>query len=244
MLSITGYRNFIEYLKGFCSFHTFSSHTGQPGVILRHDIDLDLDMALQMARVENELEVPATYFIMLTSPAYNPLSRPGRKIIREMADSGAEIGLHFDPSLYDAGSSAEFESFAEHEAQMLAEASGTAITAISLHCPSVNGIYPEFSRFINAYDKQFFSEDLYCSDSCKSFRGKDPRKWAELAESNTIQFLTHPLHYTGDGDSYIDHMLLHLKNHAELVEQEFKVNPVFTDDFAGRPLASFISKGT
>ena len=40
-----------------------------PGIWLRHDVELCLQSAVEMAQLENDLEVPSTYFVCMESPS-------------------------------------------------------------------------------------------------------------------------------------------------------------------------------
>ena len=65
--------------------------------LLRHDIDLCLLKALDMARLENSNAVRSTYFIMTKNPLYSLEEIEFQKVLREIECLGHEIGLHFDP---------------------------------------------------------------------------------------------------------------------------------------------------
>ena len=59
-------------------FATFEAEP-QPGdLLLRHDVDLSLEAALELARLEHERGARATYFLMTESVFYNLDSAPGR----------------------------------------------------------------------------------------------------------------------------------------------------------------------
>jgi hypothetical protein len=69
----------------------------------RHDIDLNPFKALEMAKIERELGIRATYFVLPTSDYYGFIYRRGvirndglDSLIREIYDTGAEIGIHND----------------------------------------------------------------------------------------------------------------------------------------------------
>ena len=53
-------------------------------IIIRHDIDLDLDAALEMAKIEAELDMKAVYFIWITSPFYNIFENRYKNIIMKL----------------------------------------------------------------------------------------------------------------------------------------------------------------
>src|SRR5262245_23044590 len=65
--------------------------------ILRHDVDFCLQTALEMAQLEAQLGVRATYFILLSSPSYNVFSAPENSIPARLVELGHEVALHYDP---------------------------------------------------------------------------------------------------------------------------------------------------
>jgi hypothetical protein len=68
-------------------------------VYLRHDLDVCLEEALDMANLESELGVRATYFILVNSPLYNPLSQGSLEFVHHIQAKGHWIGLHIDLGL-------------------------------------------------------------------------------------------------------------------------------------------------
>ena len=70
-------------------------HAPQPGdLFLRHDVDLSLDAAVELGRVEHELGVPATYFLMTESVFYNLDSTAGAEALAELRSLGHRIAFH------------------------------------------------------------------------------------------------------------------------------------------------------
>ena len=63
---------------------------------LRHDVDLSLSYALELAKEEQKRDISATYYIMLHSNLYNALSPEGMEQIRQIHQLGHKIGLHVD----------------------------------------------------------------------------------------------------------------------------------------------------
>ena len=135
-------------------------------VLIRHDIDWDLNAAVNLSILENEIGIRSTYFVMVNTNNYNFLSEVNKNRIRKIKSLGHEIALHFDASLYDNN----FEKNAINESKILENIVNTKIESISLHNPSENGIYPEFKNFNNAYSKKYFANETYMSDSRFSFR--------------------------------------------------------------------------
>jgi len=63
---------------------------------LRHDVDLSLSYALELAKEEQKRDISATYYIMLHSSLYNATSPEGIQQIRDIRNLGHKIGLHID----------------------------------------------------------------------------------------------------------------------------------------------------
>ena len=68
----------------FISFSALEDHreTEQPICLLRHDCDNDLTAAAEIARIEEDLGVRSTYFLMLRTPLYNLMSAPNAELSR------------------------------------------------------------------------------------------------------------------------------------------------------------------
>src|SRR5688572_18259909 len=102
--------------------------------LLRHDIDVSTDFAVRMAEFEAARQVRSTYFVMLRSPLYNALSRACTDDLRRIVSLGHEVGLHFDAA-YDP-MQAPVETRIERELAVLADMTGTPVSAFSFHQPS------------------------------------------------------------------------------------------------------------
>jgi hypothetical protein len=62
-----GYIQFLNLIKD----QLIDFHTEGKGIILRHDIDLDLERSCKMALLEYEMDVHSTYFVLNTAPYWN-----------------------------------------------------------------------------------------------------------------------------------------------------------------------------
>ncbi len=169
----------------------FGEQTAAAGeLILRHDIDFDCGLAREMAEIEAELGVAATYFFMLSSDSYNLLSASNVADVRAIQALGHRISLHFDPTIYPdfaAGFAAEQATF---EAMF-----GAAIDIISIHRP--NDFFLSYDQPIggvaHTYQRRFAKELAYFSDSQGRFRFGHPQDSAAFAERRSIQLLIHPI---------------------------------------------------
>lgn len=62
-------------------------------VTIRHDIDLSLPKAIQLAKLENKHGIRTTYFVLATASYYRTKPNP---TFKQMQDLGHEIGVHND----------------------------------------------------------------------------------------------------------------------------------------------------
>jgi len=63
-------------------------------IVNRIDIDLSIKKAKKLGNIFNDLEIKGTFFIRLHAPNYNPFSFENYKIIKELINTGHEIGYH------------------------------------------------------------------------------------------------------------------------------------------------------
>src|SRR4051812_43380145 len=76
----------------------------EPRLILRHDIDFCVREARELAMVEAQKGLVATYFFLLRTPFYNLFTAENTKAVREILTAGHRVGLHFDRMPYPGAS--------------------------------------------------------------------------------------------------------------------------------------------
>ena len=67
---------------------------GAGDLALRHDVDSRLDSALELARLEHERGLRATYFVLHTAPYWNDADLIPR--VKRLQELGHEVGFHND----------------------------------------------------------------------------------------------------------------------------------------------------
>lgn len=157
------------------------------GIILRHDVDLYLEPAFKMARLEKSIGVTSTFCVMLSSPTYNSLSAKNQKIIRQLADWGFEIALHFDPFAYNVKSPLALQKKLKAEAEILSGICQKKVLSVSLHNPSIYGTFRILKPYLDAYSPAFFQKNRYLSDSCLIFR-HDPFEFIKKRTTSLFKF--------------------------------------------------------
>jgi hypothetical protein len=235
-------RRFYEELVRHSEVFSFAgaSEAGRVGTprttIMRHDVDIDVEAAVAMAGIEAEYGISSTFFFLTGCDTYNVASAANRRHLRRLTEQGFEVALHFDPLLYPELGDGELLPAARREADWLAEIAGQPVRSLSLHNPSMHGRYPAFEGFANAYDPLFFDPDFYLSDSCMSFRGKDPFEFVRRAERHGLQILLHPFHYSETGGGYPEGYRQYFERLAARIGETMKVNPAFVSQTDGRSL--------
>ena len=226
IFSPKGLRSLLSYVADLGPVFPLCERYSKTGVILRHDIDLDLEPAFKVCAVERELGLRSSIFVMTTSETYNPFVSWASNQLRALADEGFEIGLHFDANASNTADPIVLERDAKSQAGMLESIIGREVKSLSLHAPSIDNSFPCVSGFINAYNPEIFSKDLYLSDSRRCFL-RDPFEFISSRKDKTVQLLLHPMHY--EGLDYDQIMCRQIRRYASRVDRAFMVNSRFRE---------------
>ena len=200
------YLRLIHFLidKGYLSslFLDKGDLSSKKTLFLRHDIDISIDMAVEMAKREYEEfgnQIRPTYFFMVTSDFYNIFSKKSVDQFNYITSLGYEIGLHFDETVYFDNELWDKESIANmilKEARILGEAIGKEIVTVSMHKPSKKVLRTDLNipRMINTYSKFYFDECKYFSDSYHFWR-ENVYEYVQRNDPTFLQVLVHPFWY-------------------------------------------------
>lgn len=176
----------------FVDYHNYTN--ASKCVILRHDIDNSIEMAVSIAELEYKLGVKATYFTLLRTDFYNPSSKGSLEGLRKIQSLGHEIGLHFDELAYEAG--INVVEAIKKEASILSDIIGGPITTVSMHRPSQKTLDANYnlSPMVNSYGKTFFNDFKYLSDSRRRWR-EPVLDIIKSGQYERLHILTHPIWY-------------------------------------------------
>lgn len=193
------YEKLIKQLKDkgyeFCDYTNYID--GNKVVILRHDIDTSLNKALEIARLENSLGISAYYFILLSTDFYNINSEKSLKILKEIRQLGGKIGLHFDEKKYNLKSKEDYIKYVNYELDILSRVLEEKIDVVSMHRPSKDFLEMdlEIPNIINSYQKKFFNDFKYVSDSRMNWR-ENIEEIIDSEKYSQLHILTHPFWYS------------------------------------------------
>lgn len=162
--------------------------------LLRHDIDTDIESALEIAKIEANLGIRSTYFVMLRSPVYNLMGRANHSIVQNILSLGHWLGLHYDEGFYP-DNRYTVEEWVYCEAEVLKKMFGVSIKAVSFHQPSQNVLSGNIKLrdFINTYDKQDLPYFYYVSDTNKTWKSNSPDKIFNEVLHLKVHLLIHPM---------------------------------------------------
>lgn len=162
---------------------------------LRHDIDYSPESALRMARLEADMGVRATYFVLLNTSYYNLLSDECCEFPRKLIDLGHDIGLHYDVAVLSCLGKNRLEETLKAHVAMLEHLAGASVRAIAMHNPSVGGddLFRGHSRFLNVYDDECVKQGAYFSDSCGAWRQETLKVFQSGSLPDRFQLLIHPI---------------------------------------------------
>jgi hypothetical protein len=167
------YRELIEAAKaGGYRFARFGEGPSEGDLFLRHDVDLSLAAALEMAELEAELDVQATYLLMTESVFYNLASDEGSTAVHRLRELGHPVGLH-----------------AVHPR---AELDGRFDPVVSWHNPRPEYMSEPIPGAENAYGRRYFSLETYRSDSNQHWRAGCPHDELRASAFPWLQILVHP----------------------------------------------------
>ena len=195
-------------------------------VILRHDIDLDLELAARMAEIEHSLDVTSTYFIMLHNNLYNPGSHSNRKVLRKIKSLGHTIGLHFDPTVWRPYSAEQLIRRIHHEVMWLSDLAEARVHWVSFHQPDPEFLRADYKddRFESVYNSRFTKQMRYIADSMGLWREEPISELFRSGKTSKIHYLSHPLYWF-----FEEATLLNERLHKVLEQQQKRLQFHFAD---------------
>jgi hypothetical protein len=193
-------------------------------VIMRHDVDVDLHYAKELAELEASHGVGATYFVMLRNPLYNLFAPQSSKCLKIITGLGHQVGLHFDVSAYpDLDGPALLEAIS-HELAILKELAGASQVSkcVTFHKPSPHLLNTEIStdEFFSGYNRSFFRDIRYIADSGGNWREESMLDLIRAERSPKIQFNSHPVWWIAPGRTQAEKLAALLKHRAANAEND------------------------
>lgn len=169
---------------------------GAAFVLLRHDIDFELTPAPAMARMEAEMDLFSTWFVLVRTEHYNLFSAEGSRIVAEILGMGHRLGLHFDCAAYPGATEPELNAACAKEAGLLEDWFGVDVSVVSIHRPSPavvgSGIGLTAPR-LHTYMPIFSGPIHYRADSRGLWRYGEPLESPAFLAGKPLHLLVHPI---------------------------------------------------
>lgn len=189
----------------------------------RHDIDMSVEAALNLAKMEAKKGIKATYFIHLHSTFYNFFERELVQSVKKIHQLGHSLGLHFDCTFYE--SNKDIEAHLHFEKSILETTYGVPIEVFSFHNPTADILnhFQEwrYAGMINTYATFFREMVEYCSDSNGIWRFDRLSDFLKLPGKRKIQVLTHPIWWTANTGSPRDKIWAYVEKRSEFIKSDY-----------------------
>jgi len=195
-------------------------------IIFRHDIDLSIDHALEIAKIDKRLGIKSTFMFIPNSKIYCIHDANVIKKIYKIKQLGHEIALHFDieplniKEFNKKDINRIYEAI-EHD-KLIFKKIGIEIKSISFHRPVNELLYGKGKIFnlVNAYSKEAMQN--YISDSGGRWASGSPHiSIRKVKNFSSFQVLTHPIwwcHKNSTPRNTIRKFILKNKNLSHLIK--------------------------
>jgi hypothetical protein len=190
------YRELLEAARrGGYRFRFFDGRPEPGDLFLRHDVDLMLTAAVELAELEAELGARATYFLMTESVFYNLASHEGRAALERLRELGHRVGLH------GVWPRAELDERFD--------------PVLAWHNPDPDYVNRPLDPVVNVMAPPWFSPETYRSDSNQHWRSGCPHEELASGSFEWLQLLTHPEIWVYRGGTMRETMLSMLDRERE-----------------------------
>jgi hypothetical protein len=176
-------------------FATFDGEPRPGDLLLRHDVDLSLPAAVELAELEANRGATATYFLMTESVFYNLASEEGRRALARLRELGHRVGLHA------VWPNVEFDERFDR--------------VMAWHNPDPPYMSAPVDGAVNVMQPPWFTEGHYRSDSNQHWRSGCPHGELARGEPGWLQLLAHPEIWVYPGATMRETMLAMLDAERE-----------------------------
>lgn len=192
----TARNNFDFYLLSKIPSFLKKGGLGKPKLVLRHDIDVSLEKALRMAKIEEDMGISATYMIMMNSPLYSLKNKATYSLLKKLLGMNHEIGIHFNINDIERNRQFDLKKIEKRIVNTCKRAENIIrrpILTVSFHRPIKNLIGGSLlvGCKVNAYAKELMG--WYLSDARGYWREGEPLPKLLAPKKTFLQLLIHPI---------------------------------------------------
>ncbi len=169
------------------------------GFFIRHDVDISLKKAVEMAEFENKHGIRSTYYILLSSPYYNALEAENLQRIRTLRELGMNVGLHYDNSIKSQDANRCCSEIIIQLGILQHHIGELEDQSVTFHKPlrgtDINEETVNLLNLSNIYSPNFDRRFKYISDSGHNWR-ENP--YDIISTNDMVHINTHPEWYNKD----------------------------------------------
>ena len=192
--TLSNYRKLLSLALTNYEVRLFNQSYKTKSILLRHDLEFSVSIALRMAEIETDLGIRSTYFVQLHSEFYNTLEKSSLKGIKQIEKLGHHIGLHFDSHFWDIQSETQLDRCIESDKSILEKYLGTEIQAFSFHNNTAFTLScrkDKYGGLLNVYSDYFRERYAYNADSLGYWRYERLEDRLKEAKEEALQILIH-----------------------------------------------------
>jgi hypothetical protein len=192
--TLSNYRKLLILASDKYTFHFFNEDYVKRSIILRHDLEFSVPIALEMAQIEADLGIKATYFVQLHSEFYNAIEKATIKSILEIEKLGHQIGLHFDSHFWNIEDEEQLEGKITFDKEVLEGYIDSKLKAFSFHNNtefSLSCRKEKYAGLLNVYSNYFRKHYAYNADSLGYWRFERLEDRFREGKEAAIQVLIH-----------------------------------------------------
>jgi hypothetical protein len=192
--TLDNYHRLLSLAKSNYTFRLFNEEYISRSILLRHDLEFSIPIALTMAEIEAELGVKSTYFIQLHSEFYNTLEKESIKAIKQIEKSGHQLGLHFDSHFWGIENEDQLDTNIRFDKRIIEDYFDTEVKAFSFHNNTeftLSCRKDSYGGLLNVYSDYFRTHYAYNADSLGYWRFERLEDLLNEAKEETIHILIH-----------------------------------------------------
>lgn len=224
----TGYqfKSFFEKPKG-----------NNRNIYLRHDIDYSPTMALELARINNDLGIRSTFCLLLRSQIYNAMSNYCQECLQEIDNLKQYIILHYALPATIPENENELSEMILADYNILKGCFPFLLPAFSWH----NADFETIEKFggtgfsakglLNVYNFEFVEDMPYYSDTNMRYSIPEFKSIIKHSFKKNLHLLLHPIYWIVGGSEVIEVLSKMWKYVIRDREREIIMNRVYCEYF-------------
>jgi len=209
-------------------------------IYLRHDVDVSIEMAVELAQINASLGIRGTFFLLLRSLYYNLLSHRTLRRVREIHNLGQHLGFHYYLPPTIPTSEDEFAALVLGDFNIVKSHVPEIEPVFAWHNTRqdllMRGLNFKVPGLVNVHNSYFIKEIPYYSDSNMRHSVDKFGEVIRQKDQKVLHLLFHPLNWIAGGHNMVEVWAGTWKYIIREQEQEMCLNPIYAEHFpSGMP---------